>query len=99
MITKMIAVDRINATHSKPQPGAIKEDAVRVSILCDGSLYFRNVRIRPDVLPNRLRDAALNRTEQKVYLLVDARSRYGDVQKVLAMIQLSGIHEISFLSY
>jgi biopolymer transport protein ExbD len=97
MINSRVAIYQVVANHAKPQPGAIKEDAIRVCVLRDGQLVFRNSFVRPEGLPNRVRDATLNGAERKIYLIVDARARYGDVQRALVMIQSSGIPDVSFL--
>jgi len=51
-----------------------------------------------DELPNRIRDATLNGAEKKVYLAVDVRARYGDVEAVLAQIRLAGLQKVCFLT-
>lgn len=75
-------VDLFKTSHATSQVAARKEDAIRISITRDGSIYFRHSHVGLDVLPNRIRDAVLNGAEEKAYLSVDARARYSDVKLV-----------------
>jgi biopolymer transport protein TolR len=79
-------------------PNAIREDAIWVTVRRDGSVYFQNSRVRPDQLPNKIHDAALNGAEKRIYLNVDARAQYGDVDALLPYIQLSGVENVSILA-
>lgn len=96
--TNYQGVDLFKTSHSTSQVAARKEDAIRISITRDGSIYFRHSRVRFDVLPNRIRDAVLNGAEEKAYLSVDARARYSDVKLVLPQIQLASIEKVCLLT-
>lgn len=50
------------------------------------------------VLPNSMRGAALDGSEKKIYLLMDAGARYGDVKTLLPEIQLTGIEKAFFIN-
>ena len=76
-------VDRVTMQHAKNLPRANREDAIWITLSRDGSVYFRNSRVRPDQLPNRIHDAVLNGAEKRIYLNVDARARYGDMGTLL----------------
>jgi len=91
-------VDRVTLQHAQKLPKANREDAILIALTRDGSLYFRNSRVVPNQLPNKIRDAVLNGAEKRVYLAVDARAKYGDVSALLPYIQLSGIENVSFLT-
>ena len=91
-------VNRVTVQHAQKLPKANREDAILVALTRDGSLYFRNSRIVPDQLPNKIRDAMLNGAEKRIYFAVDARSKYGDVSALLPYIQLSGIENVSILA-
>jgi biopolymer transport protein ExbD len=98
MITRFQLADLFTAPHAHSVPAARRWDSVRIAIRRDGSIYFGNSKITIDELPNRIRDATLNGAEKKVYLEVDVRARYGDVNKVLAQVQLTGIEKVCFLT-
>ena len=92
------SVDLAALQHAKALPKANREDAIWITVTRDGSIYFQNSRIHPDKLPNKIRDAVLNGAEKRIYLKVDARAKYGDVNGLLPYIQLSGIENVSFLA-
>ena len=93
-----MAVDHAAAAHSTLMPGALKEDAMKIMITRDGSVYFRNHRVVAESLPDEIRESVQNGAERKIYLLVDQRAKYGDTEKVLDQIRLAGIREVSFLT-
>ena len=93
-----VSVDRATAVHSTPMPGAIKEDAMRIFVMRDGRVYFGNHVVAMEDLPNEIRERVRNGAERKIYLAVDARAKYGDAEKVLDQIQVSGIRDVSFLT-
>lgn len=90
--------DRAVAEHSTPEPGALKEDAILISITSDGTIYFRNHRIRREDLPNEIGEAVRNGAEKKIYLSADARAKYGRTTQVLEQIRIAGIENVSFLT-
>jgi len=92
------SVDRPLAYHSTSMPGALKEDAILVSITRDGNIFFRDQRIRRLELANEIREAVRSGAEKQVYLVVDARARYGDAILVLAQIRFAGIENVNFLT-
>jgi biopolymer transport protein ExbD len=92
------AVDLVGARHSTPMPGALKEDALRVVLARDGTMYFRQHRIALEDLPNEIRQGLRDGADRKVYIAVDARAKYGDVPAVLDKIGLAGVEKIAFLT-
>ena len=96
--SRMWSVDLVALQHARTLSMANREDAISVTVTRDGSVYFRNSRIHPDQLPNKIHDAVLNGAEKRIYLHVDARAKYGDVDALLPYIQLSGIENVSFLA-
>jgi len=90
--------DRAIAAHSSPQPGAQKEDAVLITITRDGRVFFRNHPIVRADLENEIREGVRHGAEKKVYLVVDARAKYGDAIPVLVQVRLAGIEDVNFLT-
>jgi|SRR5882672_625015 len=80
------------------QPRAGREDAMRVVITRDGSIYFRNVKIQPSDLPGLVRRAVENGAERRVYLAVDARAQYGDAKVVYDLIAEGGVRDICLVT-
>jgi len=92
------SVDWAIAVHSSPQPGALKEDAVLIRVTRDGSVFFRDHRVVHTDLANEIREGVRNGAEKRVYLVVDARAKYGNAIAVLLQIRLAGIENVSFLT-
>ena len=65
---------------------AIKWDAMRIDVIRDGVIFFCKHKTEPQFLPNQIRAAIAAGAEQRIFLKVDARARYGDVKVVLAEI-------------
>jgi biopolymer transport protein ExbD len=93
-----IPIDWIASRHSRRLPLAIREDALRVLVMRDGKMYFGREVINPSELPERLRDGVRAGAEDRVYLMVDSRTKYGDVKPALTEISLSGVRNVSFLT-
>jgi biopolymer transport protein ExbD len=95
---RTVFVDRASTRHSRYLPKASREDAIVISLTRDGAVYFRYTRLRPAELPNRIHDCVLNGAEKRIYLNVDARAKYGDVNAILPYIRLAGIENVTFLT-
>jgi len=91
-------VDMVKSSHSVYQHLAIRDDAMRVVIARDGVVYFGNMRINADELPDQIRARLGHGTERKVYLTVDARARYGRVAAVIDEVRLAGLQNITFIT-
>jgi biopolymer transport protein ExbD len=99
MITHGVGIDLFASSYARSVPAALKWDAIRISVMRDGYVYFGNSKVQIDDLPNKIHDATLNGAERKIYLQVDARAKYGDLKAVLPMIQLAGVQKLCFLTY
>jgi biopolymer transport protein ExbD len=91
-------VDLVKSSHPTYQPRSIREDAMRVLITRDGTVYFGNTRINPDELPDQIRAGLRNATGRKIYIAVDARAKYGRVATVVDEVRLAGLQNITFIS-
>lgn len=80
------------------QPGAVREDAIRIAVTRDGRFFFDSVEAEPGDLPNLIRTAMRSGSERKVYLLADSRARNGEVDIVVDQIRLSGITNVVILA-
>ena len=79
-------------------PKARREDAIRLSVTSDGSLYFRDQRVAAYEIPDLIREGVRNGAEKKVYVSADARAKYGRVLQVLDGIQLAGVEKVCFIT-
>jgi biopolymer transport protein ExbD len=86
-------------THTAaPQPGALREDAIKVTVSRDGNIFFRDGYTKSEFLPAKIRMAVQEGSERKVYLKVDARAKYGDAERVVDQIRTAGIQQICILT-
>lgn len=92
-------IDLPRSASAGREPKAIREDAIRISLSRDGSVFFRESKINIDHLPALIRIAVQEGAERKAYFAVDSRARYGDTKAVVEKIAEGGIQEISFLAY
>jgi biopolymer transport protein ExbD len=93
------SVDLSESHHAVSMPGALREDAMRVNIKPDGSIYFGHVSISHDGLSDLIREGLKNGGEKRVYVSADARVKYGAVIEVLNEIRLAGVEKVSFLTW
>jgi biopolymer transport protein TolR len=82
-------VDLPKARSATLQPGAVREDAIRIAVTRNGRRFFGSDKAEPDELPNLIRTAMRAGSERKVYLLADGRVRNEDVEIVVDQIQLA----------
>jgi biopolymer transport protein TolR len=87
------------SVHSRLQPRAIREDAMRVAVTRDGKLFFGSRRVSPEELPEQIRNGVREGAESRVYFMVDARGSYADVKLAIEQLSLAGVKKISFLTF
>jgi len=83
---------------ASPMPEALREDAMRLYITRDGSLYFRNFKTSQADLANAIRQSVQSGAPHKVFFVVDERAKYGDVMEGLDEVRKAGIWEVAFLA-
>lgn len=71
---------------------------MKILVVRDGTIYFGNGRVAAEDLTGQIEERVRNGAEKKVYLVVDARAKFGSAEKVLDQIRLAGIREVSFLT-
>ena len=87
-------VDLPRSSHAVAQRSAVRDDAMRITMTRDGRVFFRYNHVAPENLPGLIHDALQEGAEKKIYLAVDARSKYGDAARVVEQISLAGIRQI-----
>lgn len=91
-------VDLAYAESATPQPGAVREDALILTVTRDGQLFFGTTRTSREDLPGRIRASVVADVERRVYLKADARAKYSDVKLAINSIRDAGISDITFLA-
>ena len=94
-----MSVDLPASSQATPQRYALRADAMRVSVTRNGQVYFRDLCVLPEYLPEAVREAVQGGAKKKVYLAVDSRAKYGDAAAVVGQIGKAGIREVCFLAY
>ena len=93
-----LSADLPKVSHPIPMPAALREDVIKVTILRDGRVYFGGEQVNAlDVrakIEDRLRDREV---ERKLYIIADARARWGTVKDVLSGVRGTGIIRVAFL--
>jgi biopolymer transport protein TolR len=94
-----VSADLPKVWHPIPMRGANREDALIVSILRDGRIYFGTDRTNSGDLPAQIREGVRRGAEKTIYIRADGRARYGTVREVLDAIRSAGVEKIAFLAY
>jgi biopolymer transport protein ExbD len=92
-------VDLTETHHAAEMPRALRDDAIRIEVDSDGTIYFRDQRVLSSQLPGLIREGIRNGAERKVYVSADARAKYGRVEQVLNEVSLAGIEKLCFLTW
>jgi biopolymer transport protein TolR len=86
------------AHHATSMPAAIRDDAMRVMLSRDGTIYFGNARVTSEDLAEQFRQRLESGAQRKVFLLVDRRARFEDLSAVLDEVRHAGLWDIAFLA-
>jgi biopolymer transport protein ExbD len=94
-----ISADLPKTTHAASMPGALREDAMKITITRDDRVWFGTDAVYKDddlaeKIQQRLKDPGI---ERKVYILVDMRARWDAVRAVLGSVRSAGILRVAFL--
>jgi biopolymer transport protein TolR len=98
MLQKGISVDMPKVNNPTPMADADKEDALLVSIMRDGTIYFGTDKIAVDSLTGKVKDRLANRTDKRVYVKADARAHYGNVVQVVDAVRAAGVDDLGLLT-
>jgi biopolymer transport protein ExbD len=93
-----LAFDRYTFHHAIPMPEALRDEAMRVMLSRDGTIYFRNSKVTSGDLAERIRQRLESGAQHKVFLIVDQRARFEDLSVVLNEARRAGIWDIAFLA-
>lgn len=91
-------VDLVHSKYSRRMPGAVKDDAMLVSVRRDGRVYFGNAQIALGDLPEKVRESVRAGAEKRVHVLADSRAKYGDIREVMGELSLAGVQNVSFVT-
>jgi len=97
-VCHMAIADLPLTAYAAPRPKAMREDAIRITVLRDGSIFFRNAKVDPTSLPTAVQQAVKEGAERRVYLTVDARTKYLDAKVVYDAIAAGGVRDICLMA-
>jgi biopolymer transport protein TolR len=93
------SVDLPHAHHLVSMPGALREDAILISVTRDGKVYFRRDQIAAADLRQKIAEHLKDGTvERKVYIVADMRARWGEINTILDGVRYAGILRVAFLA-
>lgn len=93
-----VSIDVPRILRPVSMPGALRDDAMQVSITRDGKVFFGSDQIIPDCMTEKLKARLTDLdVERKVYIRADGRARYGAVKAVLDGVRAAGILRVAFL--
>jgi len=94
-----VSADLPNVSHPVPMPGAARDDAMQITILRDGKIFFGTDRIWSGDLTQKIQDRLKDReVERKVYITADMRVGWGAVKPVLEQVRSAGILRVAFMA-
>jgi biopolymer transport protein ExbD len=93
-----VSVDMPKVAHPVAMGGALRDDAMKVSVLRDGQIYFGSDRVWSSDLAQKIQNRLQDReVERKVYFVADMRARWSDVEVALEGVRSAGIVRVAFL--
>jgi biopolymer transport protein TolR len=93
-----VPVDLAKVTNPIDMPNADKDDAVVVAITGDGSVFLGNTKMAVEDVSSRVRDRISVKLDKSVFIKCDARTKYGDVVRVVDEVRSSGVDNVGLLT-
>jgi biopolymer transport protein TolR len=98
MVNRDARVNLAEVANPVDMPNADKDDAVVVAISSDGTVFLGNNVTPMEEISSRVRDRISSRLDKTVYIKSDARTKYGDVVKLVDQVRNSGVDSVGLLT-
>src|SRR5271157_5055084 len=99
MLQKGVSVDLARVNNPEAMPDADKEDALLVAITRDGKIFFGSDQVAgADQLTHLVKDRLASRTDKRVFIKADARTKYGNVVDVVDNVRAAGVDQLGLLT-
>jgi biopolymer transport protein ExbD len=98
MLSKGQSVDMVRTKNPIAMQSADKEDAVLVAVTRDGKAYLGSTQIKPEDLPQKVKDLLTNKLDKTCYLKADQRARYEKVVDVVNNMRAGGVDQLGLLT-
>ena len=98
MLSKGHDVDMVKTRNPIAMQAADKEDAVLVAVTRDGKAFLGNEQVKPEDLPNKVKDMLKDKLDKTCFLKADARARYERVVDVVNNMRAGGVDQLGLLT-
>jgi biopolymer transport protein TolR len=98
MLQHGVSVDLATVNSPEQMPDADKEDALLVSVMRTGDVFFGTDKISVDTLTTKVKDRLANRPDKRVYVKADARAHFGAVVQVVDSVRAAGVDDLGLLT-
>jgi len=98
MLQKGVSVDLAKVANPAAMPDADKEDSLLVAVTRDGQIFFGSEKVSADQLASKVKDKIASRTDKRVFIKADARTKYGNVVEVVDNVRSAGVDTLGLLT-
>ena len=98
MLQKGISVDMAKVNNPTPMQDADKEDALLISVMKNGDVFFGADKTTADALTGKVKDRLTNLKNKIVYVKADARAHFGNVVQVVDAVRAAGVDDLGLLT-
>jgi biopolymer transport protein TolR len=98
MLQHGVSVDMAQVNNPEQMPDADKEDALLVSVMRNGDVFFGTDKISVDNLTTKVKDRLTNKVDKRVYVKADARAHFGNVVQVVDSVRAAGVDDLGLLT-
>jgi biopolymer transport protein ExbD len=89
---------KLNLPQASNQKEQIKPQAVTLSVLANGQLYWDETAVSEQELRQRLTAAAGQQPQPQLRIRGDKKVEYQHVAKLMTQVQQAGIHQLGFVT-
>ena len=99
MLQHGMSVELAKVNNPLNMPDADKEDALLVAVTRDGKIFFGTDLVAgADQLTHLVKDRLASRTDKRVFIKADARTKYGNVVDVVDNVRAAGVDQLGLLT-
>ena len=99
MLQHGMSVELAKVNNPLNMPDADKEDALLVAITRDNKIFFGSDQVSgADQLTHLVKDRLASRTDKRVFIKADARTKYGNVVDVVDNVRAAGVDQLGLLT-
>src|SRR5471032_1178719 len=98
MLSKGVIVDLVKTRNPIAMHDADKSDAIVCAVQRDGKTYLGTTQMKPEDLPQKVKDMLANRLDKTVFVRADSRARYEVVVDVVDNLRAAGVDQLGLLT-